>query len=167
MWALGKLVAGWDTAGGQEPFQVPMTLFPNPVPMPGFHCPQAGGRGGGGLHSHPASPGRGAAEGPGGGDGPQGGRAGHLPVHGPGPAEVPAHHAAAALPQHGEHPAAPGLLHHPQHDPEGAARLPALKSRFRVLPGVALPKASLKPQLIRISDSHLFSSVWVQLVGVF
>nr|XP_031536394.1 vang-like protein 1 isoform X2 [Vicugna pacos] len=86
------------------------------------HRSQAGGRSGGSFHPHPASPGRGAAEGPRGGDGPQGGRPGHLPLHGPGPAEVPAHHAAAALPQHGEHPAAPGLLHRQQHDPKGLPR---------------------------------------------
>lgn len=117
-------MADWGTAGGQTSSRVlsASVLEPRPtVPMPLFRPLQAGGRGGGGLHPHPASPGRGAAESPRGGDGPQGGRAGHLPLHGPGSAEVPAHHPAAALPQHGEHPAAPGLLHHQQHDPQGAA----------------------------------------------
>uniref|UniRef100_A0A3B3I956 VANGL planar cell polarity protein 1 n=1 Tax=Oryzias latipes TaxID=8090 RepID=A0A3B3I956_ORYLA len=40
-------------------------------------------------------------------------------------AEIPEDHQAAALPQHGEHPAAPGLLHHQQHDAQGAPQQPS------------------------------------------
>lgn len=126
---MGELAAGWGTEVAGRPSgpwvttplsslaagTILMTISLPPSP------PQAGGCGRGGLHPHPASAGRRAAEGPRRGDGPTGGGPGHLPVHGPGSAEVPAGHSAAALPQHGKHPTAPGLLHHQQHDPQGAA----------------------------------------------
>ncbi|MEQ2211767.1 hypothetical protein XENOCAPTIV_015047 [Xenoophorus captivus] len=73
--------------------------------------------------------GGGAEEGSRGRDGPQGGSSSNLPLHGPGPAEVPENHQAAALPQHGEHPAAPGLLHHQQHDAQGLTQAPSTHHR--------------------------------------
>lgn len=80
---------------------------------------QTGGGSRGGLHTYQANAGGGAEEGSRRRDGPAGGGAGHFSLHGSGPAEVPEDHQAAALPQHGKHPAAPGLLHHQQHDPQG------------------------------------------------
>uniref|UniRef100_A0A3B4WP19 VANGL planar cell polarity protein 1 n=1 Tax=Seriola lalandi dorsalis TaxID=1841481 RepID=A0A3B4WP19_SERLL len=133
---LGQLRPGEQCGDGTGPLPVqshdrgrrpPPRLQPQRAVLRGGRaraaCPQTqsatrgGGRGG--VHSHQAHAGGGSEEGSGGRDGPAGGGAGHLPLHGSGPAEVPEDHQAAALPQHGEHPAAPGLLHHQQHDAQG------------------------------------------------
>lgn len=84
-----------------------------------FFSSQTGGGGGGSVHTYQAHAGGGAEEGSRGRDGPARGSTGHFPIHGSRPAEVPEDHQAAALPQYGEHPAAPGLLHHQQHDTQG------------------------------------------------
>ncbi|XP_059346280.1 vang-like protein 2 isoform X1 [Ammospiza nelsoni] len=114
-------VAGGDRGGGAAARQQPqrVLLRGGRARAPGAQTPcQAGGGGGGGLHAHQAAAGGGAEE-PAGDHGPARGRPGHLRLHGPRHAEVPEDHQAAALPHHGEHPAAPRVLHHPRHDPQG------------------------------------------------